>query len=57
MIDHQKQDQKPSWKINFHRAKTLHEKREKKRNSYENHYIQKKIHKEIKVRIIDLREH
>jgi hypothetical protein len=34
MIDHQKQDQEPSWKINFHPARTLHEKKEKKRNSH-----------------------
>jgi hypothetical protein len=34
MIDHQKQDQEPSWKINFHPAITLHEKKEKKRNSH-----------------------
>jgi hypothetical protein len=30
MINHQKQDQEPSWKINFHPAKTLHEKKERK---------------------------
>jgi hypothetical protein len=34
MIDHQKQDQEPSWKISFHPARTLHEKKEKKRNSH-----------------------
>jgi hypothetical protein len=30
MIDHQKQDQEPSWKINFHPAKLLHEKKKRK---------------------------
>jgi hypothetical protein len=30
MINHQKQDQEPSWKINFHPAKTLHKKKERK---------------------------
>jgi hypothetical protein len=34
MIDHQKQDQEPSWKINFHPTRTLHEKKEKKLNSH-----------------------
>jgi hypothetical protein len=42
MINHQKQDQEPSWKINFHPAKTPHEKRKEKKLSYENHSIQKK---------------
>jgi hypothetical protein len=45
MINHQKQDQEPSWKINFHPAKTLHEK--EKNISYENHYIQKKSIKKL----------
>jgi hypothetical protein len=55
MINHQKQDQEPSWKINFHPAKTPHEKRKEKKLSYENHYIQNKFHKKTRVRI--LREH
>jgi hypothetical protein len=29
-----KQDQEPSWKINFHLIKTLHEKKENKINSH-----------------------
>jgi hypothetical protein len=30
MIDHQKHDEEPSWKIVFHLAKTFHEKKQRK---------------------------
>jgi len=40
--DHKKQDQEPSWKINFHPAKTFHEKKEKKTNSHMKTILSKK---------------
>lgn len=42
MIDHQKHDQEPSWKINFHPAKTLHEKKKRKETLIWESFYQKK---------------